>query len=239
MNIDLMQRILLSRLTSGDQIDISVEGVSMEPSLKEGDTVSVKQYEEYSIGDILVFTYKGSILVHRLVKIGSGRYFCKGDNALRIEDMPIDDIFGKVVLINGERFENIPEYYTELSYKIGKIFKKCGYDTEKARNSGEFRFYIQALSGILDPTILFEKNNELDYIPADETSLAIFDPESGDTHFLSETAIDVLSCTENECNILTLLDKLCEIYDATPEEIARDVIEFLAEMIVKKIILVK
>ena len=37
----------------------------------------------------------------------------------------------------------------------------------------------------------YQKNKEMDYIFSDETSLAVFDSESGDTHFFDETGIDI------------------------------------------------
>ena len=85
----------------------------------------------------------------------------------------------------------------------------------------------------------YQKNPNMDYIPTDETSLAVFDPESGDTHFFDETAIDILNCLDEPCDLPTLLNRLCEIYDATPDNIREDVQAFLVECVSKKVVEVK
>ena len=77
----------------------------------------------------------------------------------------------------------------------------------------------------------------MDYISADEISLAVFDAESGDTHFFDETGVDILNCLDTPITLDKLLEKLCEIYDATPLDIRGDVEEFLAECITKKVVI--
>ena len=90
MDKNLMTKLLFANLRVGRDMTIKVIGVSMEPTFFEGDSVTVQRSESYNIGDILVFTYKGELLIHRLLKIENGRYFCKGDNAFRLEDMTIE-----------------------------------------------------------------------------------------------------------------------------------------------------
>ncbi|MBE6608163.1 MAG: HPr-rel-A system PqqD family peptide chaperone [Ruminococcaceae bacterium] len=211
----------------------------MNPYFKEDDVVSVEKANEYIPGDILVFIYKGTLLIHRLIKIENGRYFCKGDNAFRLEDMTLNDIGGKAILLNGKPIQPVPEWFIYLSYQINRIFRKSGFNVQKTKESGIYRFYYKIIWKNEDNTMIFKKNDNMDYIPADDTSLAIFDPESGDTHFLSESAIDILNCIEKPCDLDTLLNKLCEIYDAAHEDIKEDVKEFLAEMISKKVIIVE
>ena len=82
----------------------------------------------------------------------------------------------------------------------------------------------------------YKKNESMDYIPSDETSLAVFDPETGDTHFFDETSIDILNAIDDPCDMETLLARLCEIYDATPDDIRADVEEFLTDCVAKKVI---
>ena len=233
----LLQKILLAQLCAGREMPITVTGVSMNPTLYENDIVTVKRANSYEIGDILVFAYKGELLIHRLLKIESGRYFCKGDNSFRLEDMEISDIYGKVILKNGLPLETMPEYLIALSYQVNRVFRKCGYNIQKTKESGIYRFYYKTIRKVEDNTMNYKKNTDMDYIPADETSLAIFDPESGDTHFLDETAIDIINCLDDPCDIDTLLDRLCEISEATPDDIRQDVEEFLAQMIAKKVII--
>ena len=239
MDAQIMDKILFASLRAGRENEITVTGVSMEPNLYAGDKVTVKRFAEYEVGDVLVFTYKGELLIHRLLKIENGRYFCKGDNALRLEDMPYEDIGGKVVLCNGDPISDPPEWLCGLSYLVSREFRRQGYDIEKTKKSGIYRFYNKLIKKAEDNTMIYRKNTDMDYIPTDETSLAVFDPESGDTHFFNETALDILNCLCEPCDLETLLDRLCDIYEATPDMIRADVEDFLAGGIEKKVVLVE
>ena len=237
MDNTVLHKLLFAGLYSGKDMTLTVTGVSMEPYMKEGDSVTVKKYDDYSVGEVLVFLYKGELLIHRLTKIENGRYFCKGDNALRLEDMTLPDIAGKAILHNGEPLKETPAYLTSLSYLVNRAFRKCGYDMNKTKESAIYRFYQKIIMKVEDNTMKYRKNEAMDYIPADETSLAIFDPETGDTHFFDETGIDILNCLDDPCDLETLLTRLCEIYEATPELIRADVEEFLADVVAKKVVI--
>lgn len=84
--------------------------------------------------------------------------------------------------------------------------------------------------------MLYKKNENMDYIQADETSLAVFDPESGDTHFFDETGIDILNILTQPCTLDTLLGNLCTIYQADVDGIRPDVEAFLADTVTKKVV---
>ena len=87
-----------------------------------------------------------------------------------------------------------------------------------------------------DKTLKYRKNESMEYILSDETSLAVFDPKTGDTHFFDETGIDIFNALDEPCCIDTLLERLCLIYDAAPDDIRGDVLEFLADCIAKQVI---
>ena len=237
MDKEILHKILFSGLKTGRDMTLTVTGVSMEPYMKEGDSVTVKKYDDYSVGEVLVFLYKGELLIHRLIKIENGRYFCKGDNALRLEDMTLPNIAGKAILHNGEPLKETPAYLPALSYLVNRAFRKCGYDIKKTKESAIYRFYQKIIMKVEDNTMKYRKNEAMDYIPADKTSLAVFDPESGDTHFFDETGIDILNCLDDPCDLETLLTRLCDIYEATPELIRSDVEEFLADVVAKKVVI--
>lgn len=239
MEHELLHRVLFLQLQSGREVDISVVGVSMEPSLFQGDVITVRREETYAAGDILVFCYKnGELLTHRLLFEREGRYFCKGDNALRLEDVSREQIAGRVIKKNGGEVPSFTPVQLTLSYCVSRQFRKCAYDIEKTQKSGIYRFYQQILHNTEDRTLKYQKNLEMDYITADETSLAVFDAESGDTHFFDETGVDILNCLEEPTALEALLDKLCEIYEATPDDIRADVEEFLADCVAKKVVVV-
>lgn len=144
---EINSAVLLSHiLTCKSEAEIGVQGVSMEPTLYEGDTIRVVK-GEYKLGDILVFTYKyGELLVHRYVGEQYGRILCKGDNSLRLEDIDRNVIIGKVesFKINGKEY-HIPPLSPELismSYQVGRLFRKNRYDPVLTRDEplySEFR----------------------------------------------------------------------------------------------------
>ena len=75
MNNELVSKVLSAILKSKGQAEITVMGISMNPTLFEGDKVIIKKSNEYIIGDIIVFNYKNEgILIHRLLKY-DGRYY--------------------------------------------------------------------------------------------------------------------------------------------------------------------
>lgn len=219
------------------QADLSVEGVSMNPTLFAGDIVSVRE-GEYTPGDILVFYYKeDSLLIHRLLYIKEDRYFCKGDNALRVEDVTMDRIVGKAISVNGRPVELWPAWKISLSREVGKEFRRCKYDAELTKKSEIYRTYQSLVLKRKEGKTMYMKNKDLTYIFTDETSLAVFDPKSGDTHLLDEVGISILDNLNEPISLESLLERLCEEYDATPEEIRSDVEEFLAEMIQKAVVI--
>lgn len=238
MQLIHLYNMFRSQLNSNRDTDITVTGVSMEPSLREGDVVTIRRAESYEMGDILVFCYKNNeLLIHRLLRVKDQRYFCKGDNAFRLEDILYEQIFGKVVKINGEDLPSVTTQQIELSYMVNRAFRKNGYQVDKTKKSGIYRFYQKYINKEENLTVTYQKNKDMDYISVDETSLAVFDAESGDTHFFDETGVDILNCLEMPITMEDLLVKLCEIYDASPEDIRADVEDFIAECIVKKVVI--
>ena len=123
-------------------LELTVEGTSMLPILHPGDSISISSKEDYKLGDILVFFYKNStLLVHRLLKIENGRYFCKGDNSFRLEDIEKSAILGAVELASDTH--NTPEFIS-ASYAINQVFRHCGYDAEKTKLTPEYIFYVNS-----------------------------------------------------------------------------------------------
>ena len=238
MDNHFQQKLLSSLIKIKGEANITVTGIRMNPTLCEGDVITIRKYDDYEIGRILVFTYKnGELLVHRLLK-KDDRYYCKGDNAFRLEDIEYHQILGQVVTANGNTVVSWPKWKADLSYQINREFYRCRYDVEKTKESNIYKFYEDLILKREGITMNYKKNDTMDYIKSDDTSLAVFDPESGDTHFFDETGIDILSCLEPPCDLKTLLERLCKIYDVRPNDIRGDVEEFLAETMAKKVVLI-
>ena len=135
MNNELVSKVLSAILKSKGQAEITVMGISMNPTLFEGDKVIIKKSSEYRIGDIIVFNYKNEgILIHRLLKY-DGRYFCKGDNALRLEDIEYNQIIGKAVLVNNTTIQPWDDWKVRLSYSLNREFVKLRYNMDKIKKS--------------------------------------------------------------------------------------------------------
>lgn len=247
MNPELMAKLLPSLIRSKGQAEITVTGISMNPTLYEGDRILVQVCNTYAPGDLLVYSYKNEgLLVHRLLHIGQTlagqtdtRFYCKGDNAFRLEDLSQSEIIGKVISVNGHELAPWPDWKQKLSYDVHRQFIRCRYDTVRTRMTDAYRLYASLILRKEDMNMTYQKNNQMDFIPADQTSLAVFDPESGTTWFFDETGIDILDALEDPCDIDTLLNRLCQIYDAQPDEIRADVEEFLADTVEKKVVLIQ
>lgn len=236
MNNELVSKVLSAILKSKGQAEITVMGISMNPTLFEGDKVIIKKSNEYIIGDIIVFNYKNEgILIHRLLKY-DGRYFCKGDNAFRLEDIEYNQIIGKAVLVNNTTIQPWDDWKVRLSYSLNREFVKLRYNMDKIKKSNIYRIYSVLILRKEENKMDYKKTDKMDFILSDETSLAVFDPESGNTYFFDETGIDILNCLDVPCDIQTLLEKLCNIYSVTPEDIRSDVEEFLADTVTKGIV---
>lgn len=133
-----MTNILNVMMKFKGNCDITIKGTSMEPVLHDGESYKLKKQEEYAIGDILVYEYKNEgLLAHRLLKIEQNRYFCKGDNSFRLEDIPKDQIIGRIETVDPN---NTPEFI-EASYKISKLFRKCRYSHEEIIKQDEYIEY--------------------------------------------------------------------------------------------------
>ncbi|MBE6563767.1 MAG: HPr-rel-A system PqqD family peptide chaperone [Ruminococcaceae bacterium] len=237
MNSYSVERILPLLLKSKGEAEIGVIGKSMNPLLFKGDKVMLAAAEEYEAGDVLVFRYKnGELLIHRLLFVQDGRYFCKGDNSFRLEDLSKEQIFGKVIRVNGKAFCPWPAWKIRLSYAVNRAFFASRYDVKKTKQTNIYKIYQNLILKKEVLTMIYRQNKQMDIIPTDENTVAVFDPDSGDTHFLDETATDILKSLESPCDFETLLARLCEIYDASPEDIRADVEEFLADMAIKKVV---
>lgn len=134
-----IQKILMIRSKIKKPFRLSVAGNSMLPILHAGDSILVRRKDIYEEGEILVFFYKqNELLFHRLLKIKNGRYFCKGDNAFRLEDISAEQILGAVLL------ENDPHKTSEFindSYNISLIFKSFRYDTVLTKQKVEYQVF--------------------------------------------------------------------------------------------------
>ena len=196
MEMGLLNKIIIARTRINHEVTIAVSGVSMLPTMHEGDKVTIKKTDDYVPGDILAFLYKDNLmLVHRLVAIKNNRYYIKGDNAFRMEDVEFDSIVGKVILLNGKALEPTLTYVVALSRLVNQCFRKCGYNVSATMKSGIYRFYNQYMNNLYDDTLHYEKKCLL-YRKEDEKY----------TDNLSSQIIDMLDTPQDNKSLITHLD---------------------------------
>ena len=106
MNQVLVKAIGKRRQASGRKSQIKVTGISMEPTLSEGDGLVVRHMEpgDLALGDIGVFWTGKILFVHRVIdvkhQLGGYRFILKGDRLLQTEDIGGELLFGKVVEVH-------------------------------------------------------------------------------------------------------------------------------------------
>lgn len=85
--------------------------------------------------------------------------------------------------------------------------------------------------------VFLRKNNKMDYIQTDDNELVIFNPESGDTHFLNEMATVVFNLFDRHHDVEDLVEALSKEYDAEPAVIEADVRQTIIEFLEKGILI--
>ncbi len=195
-------------------VTIVAKGDSMKPQIKDGDRIEVRQTLDYKIGDILIFRYRATLLVHRLVKL-DWQYYCKGDNAFRIEVIPENAILGKVTCINGTEPVAWAAWMNELSLEVNRIFLLSDNDYEKTMNCSPFLFYRYTVLGFIESPIVLATNQwdsvleEMNQLNNDEKWLleVLYAPrELNELYIVAGDGIQEHSSSRNRIN--TLLTKL-------------------------------
>lgn len=178
INPAALNSIFRTYVDTSQQVSLRAVGNSMNPEIKCGDVINLVKYDKEPpmVGDIMVFIYKNNeLIVHRLLRKAE-RYFCKGDNSLRIEDILPNQIIGRVSAINGYSLNTWPKWKCELSFRIGKLFAKCGYDIKKVQSQCLYLFYndllfnndiryIKSNKSILDKSLSFDSKGYCDLKP--------------------------------------------------------------------------
>lgn len=151
---------------------VRISGNSMFPVLKHGETISIIGSEAYFLGDVIVFQYKSRTLVHRLLAIKEGRYFIKGDNSLRMEDVCFEDIIGRVLLQNDPLRD---DRFIISSLTIGKLYHKLGFQDSRLMSTEEYQKHLIITAQCLHTGTYCKLKNErfIDNLPLPKTPYAI------------------------------------------------------------------
>ena len=148
-NAELIQKAMRSKGCA----EIAVIGNSMNPILEEGDIIKVVSYEEYVPGDIILCIYENdSVLVRRLLKIDV-RYFCKGDNSFKLENIEKEQILGKVIEINDRAVPIWRKEMIELSLEVSRSYISCDYSIEKTMEEKVYQEYITRIQSVFNSSV--------------------------------------------------------------------------------------
>ena len=147
-NIEVCRVLLKRALKKGGQFTQKIEGESMLPTLKPGQSITISYADRKGIvlGDVLVFQGALNQVVHRLVETRQeGKntlYITKGDNNLST-DPPIEfsKVVGKISKIEGRDFSSLEsqekkELMVARSLKqarIGQIILKIIWPLRKVK----------------------------------------------------------------------------------------------------------
>ena len=232
-----MYKLLIAQIRVSGRVKISVVGASMNPILFDGDQITVSPCEYYFPGDILVYNYKQEgLLVHRLLYVKENKYFCKGDNSFRLEDISKEQIVGKIILVNEKEPPPCTERILKISYLVNREFLKCRYNIEKTKQSDIYQLYKKVVLHAENDVIIYKKNETTHYIHSNDTSLTVFNPNVSNANLFDKISTNILNLLSEPRDLDSLLEKLCVIYNVTKDEIRTFVEDFLADAISKKIV---
>lgn len=75
-------------------MDFSIQGSSMEPLLKKGDSIRIFSMTSLKPGNCYIFKHNDKLLVHRLAGKNGQDYYFIGDNSNSFEKVRREQIFG-------------------------------------------------------------------------------------------------------------------------------------------------
>ena len=88
------------QIAAGMQVKITLVGTSMQPTLCEGDILTLAPLDgNPAVGDVVLFRYHGRHLLHRIVAEADGIYTTLGDNCVNTESCRREDIVARLVAV--------------------------------------------------------------------------------------------------------------------------------------------
>lgn len=81
-----------------------------------------------------------------------------------------------------------------------------------------------------------KKNTEMEFLQVDEGNLVVFDPSTGNSHFIDETGVEIIRLIENETEVDMIIDTLAKTYGTSTAEISEDIHDFINTLIEKQVV---
>lgn len=88
-----------ARLAEGQSVEMPLCGVSMVPTLRNGDIITLEPAAVVAVGDVVLFRSQGRHLLHRVVAIDGDTFTMQGDNCRTVEMAGRGDILARLVAV--------------------------------------------------------------------------------------------------------------------------------------------
>ena len=88
------------QIAAGMQVKITLVGTSMQPTLYEGDILTLAPLDgNPAVGDVVLFRFLNQHLLHRIMSIDDDIYTTRGDNCVSTECCRREDIVARLVSV--------------------------------------------------------------------------------------------------------------------------------------------
>lgn len=122
---------------------LNITGNSMEPLYSDSDIfLFERNYQKLEVGDVIIFYYKNSFVVHRIIlSLCGGRFLVtKGDNNMHVDSLVRSkNVIGKIK----DQYSNYKTYIAKYSSIVYLLRKKYGL------NNPLTRFYFEVFKKYL------------------------------------------------------------------------------------------
>lgn len=92
-----------ARIASGESVKLKLRGNSMFPLLRDGkDNLLLDPIPDgyvFEKGEVLLFRYRGSYVLHRVVKVSGECLLMQGDNCVTCEQISIQNVVARLVAV--------------------------------------------------------------------------------------------------------------------------------------------
>ena len=97
------------QIAEGKRVKITLVGTSMQPTLCEGDILTLAPVDGHpAVGDVVLFRYQGQHLLHRIISVADGIYTTQGDNCASTESCRRDAIVARLVAV--EKHQHVKRF---------------------------------------------------------------------------------------------------------------------------------
>lgn len=151
---DIFFQEVCARIADGESVKLKINGNSMWPLLRNGkDNLLLSPVPDGYVflkGEVLLFRYKGSYVLHRVVQCGGNFLLMQGDNCVSFERIGTRDVIARLVEVqrpNGKKLATCQWHWKMLSkgavcYRTLKNFAYRLLNVKKRRSLSVVYFLL-------------------------------------------------------------------------------------------------